>query len=462
MENRSFDHILGWLKAALSPKIDGLSEGQSVPRDPADASQGSVPITRNGYDISPDDPKHDFDSIAIQINSNAMDGFVLDAIQNGHNETNPVSMFDITTAPILNTLGLEFAIFDKWFCSIPGPTDPNRAYAMSGTSRGVITNFNGTLWDQQSYFDYLRQHGRSFAGYYQDDLWALGYFQDMLQPENSQYIYDLDEHFFHDVAEGHLADFVWLQPRMTTLSEDSLPTWQHPDASIREGERFIKQIYEALRAGPKWNETLFLITYDEHGGFYDHVSPPDQGIPSPDGMDATNGFQFNQLGVRVPTIAISPWIPKGTIVGDTFSVAEQPTPTSAFDSTSLLATANLLLGLTQEGAAPLGDRMAWANTFAGLVDLLPAPRQDCPLTLPEVPRASPNAWLKQRNLPLNHHLEAQLLYYCTLHYADLESKGLCPGRKEILHNQGLASDWIVKEAAKLRATLSERERIASL
>ena len=69
-------------------------------------------------------------------------------------------------------------------------------------------------------------------------------------------------------------------------------------------------MYEALRASPQWNETLFLITYDEHGGFYDHVAPPDQGVPG-DGQVASNGFSFDQLGVRIPTIAISPWIAKG-------------------------------------------------------------------------------------------------------------------------------------------------------
>lgn len=171
-----------------------------------------------------------------------MDGFVYDSIKTGLNETNPVSMFDEYSAPIINTLAKEFAVFDKWFCSIPGPTDPNRAFAMSGTSTGVITNFNGTLWEQQSYFDYLAKHNRTFAGYYQDDLWALGYFKDLHEPQNSKHIHELNERFFTDVAEGNLADFIWLQPRTTTYSETSVPTWQHPDASIMEGERLIKQV----------------------------------------------------------------------------------------------------------------------------------------------------------------------------------------------------------------------------
>lgn len=441
MENRSFDHMLGWLKQHLSPSIEGLSNGQTVPRDPNDASKGSVPITRNGYDISPDDPRHDFDNITAQINNNLMNGFVYDSISTGLNESNPVSMFDITSAPIINTLALEYAVFDQWFCSVPGPTDPNRAFAMSGTSMGVITNFNGTLWSQQSYFDYLRQNNRSFAGYYQDDLWALGYFEDTVNTDNFQYIQELEPNFYNDVAAGSLADFVWLQPRSSTYSEEKVATWQHPDASVQEGERLIKQIYEAIRAGPKWNETLFLITYDEHGGFYDHVPPPDEGVPSPDGVEASNGFAFDRLGVRIPTLAISPWIPRGTIVSDALP-GEQPTPTSSFESTSILATANRILGL--DDAPPLGDRMAWANTFSGVTSLS-TPRDDCPVKLPHLPRADPKHWLEQRLKPLNDHMEAQLLYYCVMNEPEAYARGECSGRPEIMYNQGLASDWLLKQ-----------------
>ena len=202
MENRSFDHLLGWLKSDYDAKIEGLSGGESCPRDPNDASKGSVPLTRNGYDISPDDPLHGFDDIAVQINNNEMNGFVYDSINSGRNETNPVSMFDSTSPTIINQLAREFAVFDRWHCSLPGPTDPNRAFAMSGTSMGVITNFNGTKWSQQSYFDYLREHDRTFAGYFQKDMWALYYFEDTNKPENSRFIKELDQHFWDDVAAG--------------------------------------------------------------------------------------------------------------------------------------------------------------------------------------------------------------------------------------------------------------------
>ena len=279
---------------------------------------------------------------------------------------------------------------------------------------------------------------------------------------------------FNDVASGDLAQFTWLQPRMSTTKEGEIPTWQHPDASVIEGEKLIKQVYEALRSGPKWEETLFLITYDEHGGkcnlsnlafkfclvslkylvgFYDHVPPPQEGVPPPDDFVASNGFEFNQLGVRIPTLAISPWIPKGTIVSESLP-GEKPFSTSAFESTSILATANKILGL--DDVPPLGNRMAWANTFAGLTEKMAEPRRDCPVKLPELPRSDPGEWLTQRSKPLNEHLEGQLLFYCAMLYPEQHKMGTCPGRPELMTNQGLASDWIREKAAQFLKTRMDR------
>ena len=470
MENRSFDHLLGWLKTDKLVQINGVTEGMKVPRDPNDSSKGEVPVSRGGYDVSPDDPRHGFDDIAIQLAGNNMNGFVYDSIINNLTEENPVSMFDYTSAPIINTLGMEYAIFDSWFCSIPGPTDPNRQFAMSGTSDGTITNFNGTLYTQQSYFDYLRENGHTFAGYYQDDLWALGYFEDLLKPINFQHVKQLEPNFYDDVEAGTLPEFTWLQPR-SSAHVGKLPTWQHPDASVQEGERLIKDVYEALRASPKWNETLFIITYDEHGGFYDHVVPPhgDGVVPNPDGKSAPNGYNFNSLGVRIPTVAISPWIPKGTIISTNTFPNERPTGTSAFESTSLLATSNILLGLNN--ATTLSSRMSWANTFSGLFSPefsgLTEPRTDCIDTLPALPLRGSMEYEAQRAKPLNGPMLGQINYFCKINYAELHAEGSCPGLPTALakelqalvladeiperfnaFNQGAASDWLaINQAA---------------
>lgn len=459
MENRSFDHLLGWLKKSFSPNINGLTEDMTVPRDPNDITKGNIKVNNNGFDISPDDPPHDYDNIKIQLNNGHMDGFILDAIETNRNESNPISMFDINSAPIINTLGLEYAIFDNWYCSVPGPTDPNRAYAMSGTSNGAINNFNGTLWTQQSYFDFLRENNHTFNGYFQDDLWALGYFKDMLKPENIKNIKPL-EFFYEDLKNNNIADFIWLQPRSST-HQNKLPTWQHPDASVALGEELIKEIYEAIRSSNIWNETLFIITYDEHGGFYDHVSPPTEGVPNPDNNYATNGYTFNSLGVRIPTIAISPWIKKGSIISTNTFPNERPTSTSQFESTSILSTTNSIFNINKS----LSNRMSWSNKFTELFSEsytgLKQPRTDCPLTLPNITTYQSNEErlkLAQylRNLPINDALLEQILYFCIMNHNELHQNGQCPDlpmyvaqnlhtlniKQMIGFNQGMASDWL--------------------
>lgn len=160
--------------------------------------------------------------------------------------------------------------------------------------------------------------------------------------------------------------------------------------------------------------------------------------------------------MRIPTLAISPWIPAGTVVHE-FIPGEQPTPTSAFDSTSILATTHKLLGLTDEGVRPLGNRMAWANTFSSILDQMTTPREDCPLHLPELPARSSDEWLVQRSKPLNDHLEAQLLFFCHMNHPEDQNNNQCEGRPDLLNNQGLASDWIRSELKVFRKKLLNQQ-----
>lgn len=184
-----------------------------------------------------------------------------------------------------------------------------------------------------------------------------------------------------------------------------------------------------------------VYTYD----CIDHVPTPKHGVPNPDGIDSDDGsFKFDQLGVRVPTIAISPWIEKGTVVGK----GQGPTPTSQFESTSLMATVNELLDVD---APPLGERMAWASRFTNLfteTELL-EPRTDCPATLPSLPEAAPDALEIQRKKPLNDHLEAEMLFFCAMNYPDQHNAGvMCDAAYPYTRNQGTASDFIIAEQAK--------------
>lgn len=444
--------MLGWLKS-INPKIDGLTGKEENPDKTSDPSGKKVVVNKDGHDISPFDPGHSFTDTSEQIygvtvkpgskGTPKMDGFIQNAL--GHKHTTPdnvMSMFTPTSAVILNTLATEFAVFDKWFCSIPGPTDPNRGFFMSGTSNGMVTNFNGTRWSQQSYFDWLGKRGISWRAYYQIDPWAIFYFEDMQTAANKKNTYELSEFFTH-VQNNNLAQYTVLQPQETTHT--TLPNWQHPDAPVSEGERLYKQVYEALRNSSLWNETAFIITYDEHGGFYDHVTPPQEGVPSPDGVASPDGFKFDRLGIRIPTVVISPLIPKGTIVSGP-PAAQSPTPTSQYDSTSIMATVNKIFGIKDHMHA----RDAWAGTFEHVFSL-DTPRTDCPKVLPVVPEAPPEYLQRQQKLPLNEHLEIQVDFYCRYNYHAAEEN--C-GKN--ITNQLEASLFIAVEAQKFLRNIDEK------
>jgi len=185
-----------------------------------------------------------------------------------------------------------------------------------------------------------------------------------------------------------LANFTFLEPRINpdptiynTSKTFGLANHQHPIASVREGERWMKNVYEAVRNGPLWEKTLLLITYDEHGGFYDHVSPPQNGVPSPDGICTAEGFNYERLGIRIPTIAVSPWIARNRLVHEAPD-AQKPDPkTSQYELSSVPATMRKLF---PQLGAPLNHRDAWAATFEHLLEELDEPRKDCPTVLPEV------------------------------------------------------------------------------
>lgn len=123
----------------------------------------------------------------------------------------------------------------------------------------MVDNFNGTLWSQQSYFNLLTTNNVTWQAFYDSDLWAIGYFEDMRVPPNSNNIHEIDV-FFEQLSKNELAAFTWLQPSMLA-SKGRLPNWQHPDSSLREGERLIKRVYEAIRNSNLWDSTALVITY---------------------------------------------------------------------------------------------------------------------------------------------------------------------------------------------------------
>lgn len=229
------------------------------------------------------------------------------------------------------------------------------------------------------------------------------------------------EQFYHDAATGNLPTYSFIEPRVflntsNTGPSRGLPNHQHPVSSVREGERLYKNIYEALRQGPAWNHTLFVLTYDEHGGFYDHVHPPTEGIPHPgDGINAkdpTGKYNYNRLGIRIPTLLISPWIAKkGTLIHEP-QIHQKPTSTSQWELSSIPATMKKLFNLN----GYLTKRDAWAATFEDLLldNDLTEPRQDCPLTLPDVPPSTVKDVEYFRKQPLDDHQQRVIDNLCHL------------------------------------------------
>ena len=205
-----------------------------------DPSKGSVPINSNALNITLADPNHSFDGTDYKINGGLMNGFVDYEIQKKNDENNSVSMWTPEGAPIINQLASEFAVFDSWFSSVPTCTDPNRQFSMSGTSNGWVDNFDGML-TQQTYFDYLMERGITVGGYYMNDFWEFGYFEDLLKPANAALIKTFDN-FYTDVNSNALPSFTWLQPSMTEFVKGKLcPTAQKHMGNQGEASKFLRE-----------------------------------------------------------------------------------------------------------------------------------------------------------------------------------------------------------------------------
>jgi phospholipase C len=221
-------------------------------------------------------------------------------------------------------------------------------------------------------FNQLTKKQRSWRIYYHDVAHAM--LLSKIWSEVPDHLYDFGESFVRDAQTGALPSYSFIEPRYFTLPFSKLPNDQHPSHDVSLGDRLISKCYDALRRGPKWEKTLFIITYDEHGGMYDHVPPP--AAVSPDGFQPDH-FAFDRYGVRVPAIIVSPWIPPGSVI--------RPPVGSAypFDHTSILATLRKLFALGQ----PLTARDAAAPDLLHALSL-PGPTNSGPQSV-ALPSAAP-------------------------------------------------------------------------
>jgi phospholipase C len=347
MENRSFDHMLGSLKA-VNPQIDGVTDQLSNP-DTTGALVSPQPLAAFQGQLDPD-PDHHFPAVDLQIfggdtspNRVAnMQGFIKSYFNQqrdvGHSQK-IMYYFAQNQLPVLTTLALEFAVFNRWFASIPGPTICNRAFAHYGTSFGrVDMNLLYVNEPFKSIYDRLiAANPRHTAKlYYYDEASSTMEITNLLQHQPE--LFGTYEQFLDDCDNGNLPDYSFVEPNYNDHDSDSgaeVASDQHPDHNIQAGEQFIASVYNAIKQNADlWQSTALLVVYDEHGGIYDHVVPPactPDKFPS-SASDTGTGvpFAFDRLGVRVPAILISPWIPRGTVVNRTFDHASIPATITKF------------------------------------------------------------------------------------------------------------------------------------
>jgi phospholipase C len=392
LENRSFDHLLGWLYADAgntSPTgqaFDGLTGQESNP-----GSGGSpTPVfritsaTANAAFMPGADPGEGYAAMNDQLYGSitapasqpavSNQGFVTDfaytlawqaketgwTILSGTTEAAIMGCYDPTMVPVLSALARGFAVCDRWFSPVPTETLPNRAFMHAATSQGHLKDA-ATQYTAQTIFASLTAAGVAWKvfGYNAAPLTRSAFTDLQAAPDAN---FGLFADFQTAAAAGTLPAYSFLEPAWSGAGQND----QHPVSDIAAGEALIYAVYQALRGGPKWASTLLVVTYDESGGLFDHVAPPWTAAPPGDGTVGEQGFGFNRFGPRAPTVLVSPLIAAGTV----FRAADGAQP---HDHTTVLKSLE-----TRYGLRPLTRRDAAATDLSGVLTLT-APRTDDPL-----------------------------------------------------------------------------------
>ncbi len=373
LENHSFDEMLGGLGAEL-PDLDGVDP--SAPRGNTDKDGRSYPQAETTAPSVAPDPMHETVNVLRQLaNDNA--GFVLDYSQQYPNTTPEqrqqiMGYYPPGSLPALHELARRFAVCDRWFSSVPGPTWANRFFVHSGTSLGRVIMPAGLLgkpalylgYTQDTIYDRLNDRGIDWRVYFGDIPQSI-VLSHQRRPENALRYRPMAE-LYADAADTRhpFPAYSFIEPKYEWPNQND----DHPPHPTARAQQLIADVYNALRGNEAlWQSTLLVVLYDEHGGFYDHVSPP-AAVP-PDGH--TEEYTFDRLGVRVPAVLVSPWVEAGVVH-------------TVFDHTSLLRYLSDKWNL-----APLTARVTQADSFADVIRADGAPRDDTPasLALPAEQRA---------------------------------------------------------------------------
>ena len=320
MENRSFDHMFGLLMNEI-PDLRGVSVGEWTNVD----NQGNVHALTDdaGYQGQLRvDPPHDFWSVHQQIYRHPgqpeprppqpdMRGFASDYARAGGKPANIMKCFRPDRLPTIRALAKSYLVCDNWFSSVPGGTNPNRAFAHFGTSFGRVDN--GPVWFvlvkrrlEHGIYGRLRNRSRTAKIYYYNV--QSGTIGMTFLPSS---YFGLYRDFVKDCRNNALPNYAFIEPPYVDQDDGTLAADHHPDNFVLAGDQFIRNVYEAIRSSDEvWRSTLLLIVWDEHGGIFDHVSPPT--LPYGDSFrSGVPGFNFDRLGVRVGAIVVSPYVTPG-------------------------------------------------------------------------------------------------------------------------------------------------------
>lgn len=465
MENRSFDHLFGYRSG-----VKGLHGDEYNVLDPSQPKSSSNPAfsvnNRAPFAVlAGRGPGHSINDTNFQLcNSKRGPGPGIPATNNGfvrnyHDELlrdavpNPsqkilrvvMQSFAPSVLPSLNALADAFCICDNWYAEVPGPTQPNRFFMHAATSGGFTLNKcpitsgkGGRILDVPTIYNRLEDAGLTWATYEFDANEVREFSKINTKVANFK---KFEDAFKVDVQQNTLPNYSFILPRFlnsknATHLGNGLANSQHAPEDARYGDNLIAEVYEALRSNPDvWASSVLIVTYDEHGGFYDHVVPPSQGIPNPDGLTSPQpgeppwapAFSFDRLGVRVPAVIASPWIKAGRV------------DSTQYQHTSVLATLKQMFGL----ADFLTKRDASANTFMHLFSELKTPRTDTPVTLPRAPlpaiKVAPDHPAHPANLPLSEDQRDLLMK--AYHLTENSHPG-GPVAAQLPTTQGEAHDFI--------------------
>ena len=329
MENRSFDHMLGWL-----PGADGKQAGLTYV-DRAGIARATHALAPDYQGCAHPDPDHSYDGARVEYDGGACDGW----LRAGSNDEYAIGYYEAGDVPFFARAATDWTACDRYFAAFMGPTFPNRMYQHAAETDRISNTFEPstlpTIWDR------IAEAGLTGRYYFQDApflaLWGAKYVP-IARPYRA---------FLLACETGRLPHVSFVDPRFIeeltgTTSDD------HPHADIRNGQAFLNQVYSAVTTSPAWPRTLLVINYDEWGGFFEHVPPDTAPIPP---ATQVAGDQDGRRGFRVPCLLISPVARRAFVAHD------------VFDHTSVLRFIEWRWGLE-----PLTARDAGANNLADALD----------------------------------------------------------------------------------------------